>query len=261
MERRRRICAAAAAAFCAALAQAAPPADWDEQSAYRYSQAALGRAIGNHRFTDQDGNAVNLGELRGKPLVVSMIYTSCYHVCPLITAELSGAVRTARDALGEDGFRIVTVGFDAVSDTPERLRAYARGHGIDTARWPFLSGDAGTVEALAADLGFVFFASPRGFDHLAQTTIVDADGRVYVQIYGDRIPGTTLTEPLKSLLIGRPFHAFSIDALVQGIRLFCTLYDPSTGRYRFDYSLLVMFVAGATSLGAILAFVIKSWRT
>ncbi|MCP4388352.1 MAG: hypothetical protein GY802_08650, partial [Gammaproteobacteria bacterium] len=61
--------------------------DYDE--ALATSQAAVGNPVGAHRFTDVDGNAVTLDQLRGKPLVLSMVYTSCYQICPMTTRHLS----------------------------------------------------------------------------------------------------------------------------------------------------------------------------
>ena len=43
---------------------------------------------------------------------------------------------------------------------------------------------------------------PRGFDHLAQTTVIDAHGRIYRQVYGDAFAVPALVEPLKDLALG-----------------------------------------------------------
>jgi hypothetical protein len=39
------------------------------------------------------------------------------------------------------------------------------------------------------------------------------------------------------------------------------VYDPRSGRYRFDYSLVVSFVVGLLCLGGIAVFILRSWRT
>ncbi|MDH3352521.1 MAG: SCO family protein, partial [Gammaproteobacteria bacterium] len=140
--------------------------------------------IGEHTFRDISGQPFQLQALRGKPLVVSLIYTSCHHVCPLITANIEKNVDIAHEALGEDAFSVVTIGFDWQVDTPERMRMYASAKGIDVPGWYFLSGDEASVQAISKAVGFQFFPTAKGFDHLSQTTVVDADGRVYRQIYG-----------------------------------------------------------------------------
>ena len=44
------------------------------------------------------------------------------------------------------------------------------------------------------------------------------------------------------------------------MKLFCTVYDPTSGRYRFDYSLIVNIVAGALALGIAAAGIIAALR-
>ena len=54
-----------------------------------------------------------------------------------------------------------------------RGSGYERSVAIDLPDWEFLSADHATIDGLAADLGFVYVPSPKGFDHLAQTTVID----------------------------------------------------------------------------------------
>jgi len=240
-------------------AACATPA-YDEKAALAKSQAAIGRTPGNHRFTDSDGHTVVLSQLRGKPLVVSLVYTSCYHTCPVITRHVGRTTEIARQALGADSFHVITVGFDTVNDTPARMKSFARERGIDTARWRVLSADAATMKRFTDDLGFVYFPSPRGFDHLAQTTVIDADGKVYWQVYGDDFPPPALVEPLKDLVFGRRSNLTSVSGVIAGVKLFCTVFDPKSGRYRFDYSIFVAFIIGVISLGAVAVFIVRAWR-
>ena len=236
-------------------------AEFDRAQALEISQAALGRLAGDYAFRDGDGRTVRISDYRGKPLVVSFIYTSCAHACPIITRNLADAVETARDALGGDAFRIVTVGFDAAADTPERMRAFARQHGARTPGWSFLSGDGRQVAGVAADLGFSFRRTAKGFDHISQTTIIDGGGKVYRQVYGETFAMPLLVEPLKELVLGTTAPFASLDDLVKKVRLFCTLYDPAAERYRFDYSMFIRLVIGAVIILAMAGFVGRElWR-
>ena len=67
---------------------AAAAQEYDREAALATSQGALGTSLGNHTFRDTAGQPFKLESLRSKPLVVSLIYTSCHHVCPLITRGL-----------------------------------------------------------------------------------------------------------------------------------------------------------------------------
>jgi len=234
--------------------------EYDRDDALQLSQAAIGGIVGNHALRDVDGQTFELDSLRGKPLVISMIYTSCHHVCPTITRNLATAVDIAREALGDESFSVITVGFDWAVDTPDRMRLYASERRINVPEWHFLAGDATTVGALGKDLGFQFFPSSKGFDHLTQTTIVDADGAVYRQVYGVELEPQAFVEPLKELVFDTPRDAGLVAHWGDTFRLFCTVYDPNSGRYRFDYSIAMTIFVGVLCLGAIATFVVREWR-
>ncbi len=245
----------------AAVAVPASIADaYDRGDALEASQAVIGQGLGEHRLRDIDGQPFELVQLHGKPLVVSLIYTSCHHVCPRITRNLADAVDIAAEALGEDAFTVVTVGFDWQVDTPERMRQYAREQGVARDNWRFLAADSSSIDALVDRLGFLYYPSAKGFDHLAQTTIVDGGGRIYRQVYGVDIDTQSLVEPLKELVFDTPPRAGALRHWVDQFKLFCTVYDPNSGRYRFDYSILMTIFAGTLSLGAVAVFIVREWR-
>lgn len=233
---------------------------FDEARALAYSQSAVGGAVGDYRFTTPRGGPVGLADYRGKPLVVNLVYTSCVHTCPLTVQTLRRAVKSAQAALGVDSFAVVTIGFDTRNDTPQRMRAYARAQGVDVRNWDFLSTDAATIDALARDLGFLFAASPEGFDHLAQTSIVDGEGRLYRQVYGADFLVPAVVEPLKDLVFGRRSPFSSLSGLLGRVRFLCTVYDPAAERYRFSYAIFIGLLIGAGSLSAVGVFLVRSWR-
>ena len=77
-------------------------AKFDRQAAYSYSQSAIGKKLGDYKFIDTNNKVVRLDQFRGKPLIISMIYSSCYHTCPMLTQNLADAV--------EKGGKVVTGG-------------------------------------------------------------------------------------------------------------------------------------------------------
>jgi protein SCO1/2 len=235
--------------------------EYDKDSALTISQAAIGTRLDNYRLRDAHGQAFDLEQLRGRPLVVSMIYTSCHHVCPMITRSLADTVDVAREALGDSSFSVVTIGFDWKNDSPERMRQFAAQQGVaDLHDWHFLATDATTIDALSENLGFLFYPSAKGFDHLTQTTVVDRNGVIYRQLYGVDIDTQVLVEPLKELVFDTPRSAGLIEHWVSTFKLFCTVYDPNSDRYRFDYSIFMTIAVGLLCLGAIATFIIREWR-
>jgi protein SCO1/2 len=243
------------------LGLAAAAQDYDRDSALAISQGAIGNRIGDHRLRDTHGQAFELAQLGGRPLVISMIYTSCHHVCPMITRNLAGTIAIAREALGDDAFAVVTIGFDWQNDTPERMRQFAMQQGVAAApNWYFLASDATVVDALSKELGFLFYPSAKGFDHLTQTTVIDRTGTVYRQLYGVDLDTQTLVEPLKELVFDTPRSAGLIEHWISTFKLFCTVYDPNNDRYRFDYSILMTIAIGTLCLGAVATFIVREWR-
>ncbi len=232
----------------------------DYRKALEASQAVLGRSTGEFGFTDSAGRSVTLAQLRGKPLIVSFVYTGCFQACPVATQFLAGAVQSARKALGEDSFRVVSIGFNQPFDSPQAMAAFARQNRIADPNWHFLSPEASDVPALARAFGFSYQATPKGFDHVTQLSVVDARGVIVRQVYGESFDMPMLVEPLKALLSGQAAQTLSVEAVWQKVKLYCTVYDPFTGRYRLDYSLFMEIFAGLTTLVAIGWFIVRELR-
>jgi protein SCO1/2 len=225
-----------------------------EAAAIRASQAAIGTRTSDLTLVDATGRPLRLGDLRGRPVVVSFVFTNCYVVCSGLTLHLRDVVRIARETLGDRSFAVLTVGFDSEHDTPERMRAYARDRGIGDADWHFVGGDPATVRRLTDELGFTWAPSPRGFDHVTQVTLLDGEGAVAEQVYGEAFQPPALVEPLKRLVLKQSVERSSVQGLIERVRLYCTVYDPASRRYRFDYSMLAaglppLFALAAVALG------------
>lgn len=255
---------AGAGAVLALLALAAGSAAGSDRaldaSALRASQAAIGRRLADLALTDQRGRPFNLAELRGRPLVLSLVYTSCYDVCSGLTLHLRDAVRVAEQALGPGRFSVLTVGFDTERDTPARMLVYGRERGIDVPGWRLASADAATIARLADQVGFTWTASPGGFDHITQVTVVDADGTIVQQVYGQDFPPPQLVEPLKSLVLARGLDRSTVRGVLDSVRLFCSAYDPVSGRYRIDYSMFIGALPAFLVLGMVAAAIIALGR-
>jgi protein SCO1/2 len=245
---------------CAGMSLTAGADPIDPEQALRLSQAAIGRTIGDYQFTDQDNRPLDLARLRGRPLVISFIYTSCAFVCPTLTVSLAQAVELAREVLGPDSFTVVSLGFDTRVDTPEQMRHYATERGISEPGWYFASADDATVARFAQEVGFSYVPLAGGFDHLAQVTIVDADGRVYRQVYGPDFTAPMIVDPLKKLALGISTPERPLADFLNRVRLVCTSYDPKSGRYRFDYSLILEIGIGLSCAIGFAVFAVRAWR-
>lgn len=244
-----------------ASASAGLAADTESQAerALATSQSALGSTLPNLVFTNVDGKPARLADFRGRPLLVTLVYTGCADVCPTLIESLHPAIDVAQETFGQDGFSVITVGFDVKKDTPAQMRALARSRGADLPNWNFLSADQENLDALAQSVGFSYFNRAGGFDHLAQVSIIDRDGRLYQQVYGAVFEPPLIVEPLKNLIFGGNRPVVSLQGVIDRIKLFCTTYDPNSGRYYFNYSLFIGIAIGALCLGLVATLLAREW--
>ena len=209
---------------------AAPAAALDYDVAMKQSRAAVGRAPADYAFTATDGRRVRLADFRGKPLVVSFVYTGCGQVCPTATRFLDQAVRQAAQALGSDAFNVATIGFNLPFDNPAAMRDFARHQGVERAHWQFLSPDPGSVDRLTGEFGFAYEASTGGFDHIAQLSLVDAKGRVARQIYGDKDVGFGNAS---EYLVGANYYPWDTRDLRLNLQLIDVNHSPVSSTFGY----------------------------
>lgn len=238
-----------------------PPPRLDRAQALSASQAAIGRMLADHTLLDRQGRPVRLSSYRGKPLLVSFIYTGCFQVCPTSTRSLQKSLQAMYKVFGADAFNVVSIGFNQPADSPEAMRSFAARHRIDEPNWDFLSPPMATVDALTRDFGFSYLATPAGFDHVLAVTVVDLEGRIYAQVYGERMTPDQLGEPLRLLLRGAPMpKQLGLAELIERVRIVCTVYDPNTGTYRYNYGLIFEIAGGVTFILAMLVFFLLEAR-
>lgn len=129
-------------------------------------------------LVDQDGRAFAFADGRGRARVVSMFYTSCKYVCPLIIDTL---LKTERGLAPAERARIdvLLVSLDPDNDTPDALKRVADKRHLDTSRWRLARTDKAHVRSLAALLGIQYKQlENREFSHSSALVLLDADGRV-----------------------------------------------------------------------------------
>jgi protein SCO1/2 len=84
------------------------------------------------------GQPVNIDQYRGKPVLITFVYTHCPDVCPLIVSNL----RVAQNLMGAGGAQkaqVIAVSVDAKGDTPKSVKAFLKAHEM-TGRMQYLIG-------------------------------------------------------------------------------------------------------------------------
>ncbi len=243
------------------VASPVTPLGLDQTVALRVSQAVIGKAIGDYTLLDREGRPVRLSQYRGKPLLVSFIYTGCFQVCPRTTKVLKDAIESGRGIFGTDQFNVISVGFNQPTDTPQAMRSFARQYRIDVPNWEFLSPHLSIVEPLTREFGFSYLSTPAGFDHVLQATLLDAEGRIYRQIYSNDLNADSIGEPIRQLLRNAPVEQqLRLDDFIDRLWILCTVYDPKTGKYRVKNDMLIGIAGGITFAFAMLWLFVAEWR-
>lgn len=129
------------------------------------------------RFSDQAGVEFGLAERRGRPQLVSMFYTSCKYVCPLIIDSAKG-VEHALAPAERERLGVLIVSMDPARDDTAALASVAGKRKLDPARWTLARTDGAGVRKLAALLGVRYRALADGeFNHTSALVLLDAEGR------------------------------------------------------------------------------------
>lgn len=132
----------------------------------------------NIQLTDQSHHSFPLATRRGQVQLVSMLYTSCPMVCPMIvdTLKMTRNAVTA-DTAGEP--QILAVSFDPARDDVATLRAFAAKRNLNLKHWTLARADSGDVRTMAALLKLQYRQLPDGeFNHSSELIALDRDGRI-----------------------------------------------------------------------------------
>ncbi len=210
------------------------------RAAFQKANSAIGTRVANYTLIDHRGDRLKVSQFRGRPVVLSFIYTECANTCAAITMAIERALKRA-PAEVLDNTVVLTFGFDAERDTPERLKEYGSPFMKRFKNWLFVTADADTIKRFTDQTGF-WFQKRRdgGFDHLNMITIIDGDGRIYSHIYGVDFGAEELLEPLTALINRKDAEKPSgSEGLVDLVKLLCYSYDEATGTYRPDYTFLM----------------------
>lgn len=190
-------------------------------------------------LVDEQGDPTTLAAYAGHVVVLVPFLTSCQEVCPLTTAALLEARRSADAAGLGRTVSIVEVSLDPARDVPSRLGAYAS---LTGARWPLLTGAPATVTAFWRALGIYAQKVPEGsppgidwqtgkpytydVDHTDGFFLLDRDlHERFLTLSAPDLRGAALPAPLAAMLDAQgrrnDMHpagdAWTVDQLLQGI--------------------------------------------
>lgn len=129
-------------------------------------------------LTDQDARPVRFRDLRGKPRLVTMIYTQCKFICPMIVDSVK-AVERELTPVERQRVGFVLISIDPKRDTPARLKEVMATRHLDRGRWMLLRPREGELRSLAGVLGVRYRELADGeFNHTMALVLLDDEGRI-----------------------------------------------------------------------------------
>lgn len=135
-------------------------------------------------WTDQNGNQMQLPDLRGDIVVVAMIYTSCQAACPRLVADMRHIEKTV-NSKAKSKIKYLLVSIDPNVDTPERLKKFSIDNEMDGEQWLFLRSNEEDTREFAATLAVNYKKiSPIDFSHSNIISLFNENGELIYQQEG-----------------------------------------------------------------------------
>lgn len=144
----------------------------------------------------QNNETIQLGDLKGKVMIVVMIYTSCEAACPRLVADM----RNIYAKVDNPDVDYLLVSIDPEKDTPVKLKAYAKEEHLEGNQWILLQGGIDDVREFSNVLSMKYKkGSPIDFSHTNIISVFDKNGILHYQQEGLGVSNDQLVEEVKNL--------------------------------------------------------------
>ena len=151
-------------------------------------------------LTDQEGHRVGLGDLRGKVVLLTFIYTECKDICPVLP-QIIGRVDRWLEPAERERVRLLGISLDPNRDTPAKLKSFMGNHNLSPERWTLLTGSVEEATQTAKDYGILVRPDAQGdLAHNAVYILIDAQGRLRTEFHGLFTPTEAIAEALRALI-------------------------------------------------------------
>jgi protein SCO1/2 len=140
---------------------------------------------------DQDGKPVRMSDFRGRPVVVTYLYSTCVDACPVAAQMIRGAL----DDLGHD-VPALAISVDPFRDTPASARTFLKKQHV-LGRMRFVVGKRRELQPVWK--GFHIQPQLPDAEHQAFITLVDGRGMQRVATSVDKVSPETLAHDIRVL--------------------------------------------------------------
>ena len=160
-------------------------------------EATRAGALPDISLVDQNGKPIVLSSLKGKPLLVDFIYTSCPGPCRTMTLSMEGVAAKLGPALGPR-VAFISISIDPEHEGPPQLLSYAKKLNAERAGWLFLSGGPEEIDSVLAAFHLKRERAPDGeIEHLEEVMLIAADGHILKVYQGEVLHADTVLADLR----------------------------------------------------------------
>jgi protein SCO1/2 len=151
-------------------------------------------------LVDQHGRDVTLASLKGRPVLIDFIYTTCPGPCPLMTARMAAVAKLLGPKLGSQ-VTFVSITIDPEHDRPAELEKYASAHGADAAGWLFVTGTPAQIDQVLALYHLQRMRNSDGtVNHSAASFLLGPDGHQVRQYQPLEVKASTVVTDIERTL-------------------------------------------------------------
>jgi protein SCO1/2 len=172
-----------------------------------YTSAAgeprTGDEVLDFSLTNQDGKPIRLKQYKGRPLVITFIYTRCPlpDYCPMMMrrfTEINEALRDKPQMYGKA--RLLAISVDPDFDTPGVIKAYGAAFaGQAFEDWEFATGSPDEIKKVAEFFGMQYWTEGDQIIHSLRTAVISAEGRLFRLYPGNEWKAADILSDLESL--------------------------------------------------------------
>jgi protein SCO1 len=164
------------------------------------SMPTIGDEVPDFQLLNQDNKQIHLAQYRGRPLLLTFIYTRCPlpDFCPRTSMNFS-RIHQEILSIAKSGRKpkLLTISFDTKYDTPAVLREYARRYmnPPDFEEWEFATGSQEDIRKITNYFGLTYRPESGQITHNLVTALIGADGRLTRLYQGNQwLPTQILAE-------------------------------------------------------------------
>jgi protein SCO1 len=161
-----------------------------------------GDAVPDFTLINQNGATIHFSQLRGKPLLLTFIYTRCPFpdYCPRMSHNFAVVMQNLKNyPQASAKAQLLSVSIDPEHDRPSDLRGYGERYAgsLDPKfqHWQFATGSPEEVRKAANFFGLAYNSKDRQIVHNLSTALIDSDGKI-LKVYsgGDWTPEQVATD-------------------------------------------------------------------